>query len=90
MNEMFNLSQMSGLIPSPELNVLANQGLSNSFYIFSTSIRGYALKWVNGTTVKRCYGCSMEIVNHPKVPLEELVIVLLDYREYRQRLASQI
>ena len=29
MNEMFNLSQMSGLIPSPELNVLANQGWCN-------------------------------------------------------------
>ena len=26
MTEMFNLSQMSGVIPSPELNVLANQG----------------------------------------------------------------
>ena len=52
--------------------------------------QGFALKWVNGTTVTRCYGCGMEIPNPPKIPLEELVIGSRDYREYRHRLTSQI
>ena len=51
---------------------------------------GFALKWVNGTTVTRCYGCGMETSNPPKIPLEELVIVPRDYREYRHRLTGQI
>ena len=29
MTEIFDLSQMSGVIPSPELNALANQGCYN-------------------------------------------------------------
>ena len=32
----------------------------------------------------------MEIPNPPKIPLQELVIVLRDYREYRNRLTGQI
>ena len=90
---MFSLSQMSGLIPSPELNALANQGWHSQPIVSTPSLlsyQGFALKWVNGTTGTRCYGCGMEIPNPPKIPLEELVIVSRDNREYRHRLTGQI
>ena len=59
MTEMFNLSQMLGVTPSPELNALANQGWYNQPIVSTLSVlpyQGFALKWVNGTTVTRCYG----------------------------------
>ena len=93
MTEMFNLSQMSGVIPSPELNAIANQGWYNQPTVSTPSVLLYqdlALKWVNGTTVTKCHGCGMQIPNSPKIPLEELVIVLRDYREYMRRVIGQI
>ena len=94
MTEMFKLSQMSGVIPSPELNAMdANQGWYNQPIVSTPSVlpyQGFALKWVDGTTVTRCYGCGMEIPNTPKIPLEELVVVSCDYREHRHRVTGQI
>ena len=78
MTEMFNLSQMSGIIPSPELNAMdSNQGWYNQPIVSTPSVlpyQGFALKWVDGTTITRCYGCGMEIPNAPKIPLDEVVI----------------
>ena len=93
MNEMINLSQILGVLPSFELNALANQGWCNQPIVSTPSVlpyQGFALKWVNGTTFTRCYGCGMEIPNPPKIPLEELVIVSRDYRDHRHRLTGQI
>ena len=93
MTEMFNLLQMSGVISSPELNALTNQGWYNQPIVSTPSVlscQGFALKWVNGTTVTTCYRCGVEIPNPLKIPLEELVIVSRDYPEYRHRLTGQI
>ena len=59
MTEMFNLSQMSGVYPSPELNAKANQGWYNQPIVLTPSVlpyQGFALKWINGTTVASYYG----------------------------------
>ena len=93
MTDMVNLSQMSGIILSPELNAPANQGWYNQQIVSTPSVlpyQGFALKWVNGTTVTRCYQCGMEIPNPLKIPLEDLVIVLRDYREYRHRWSNSV
>ena len=93
MTEMFNLSQRSAVSPSPELNAMANQGWQNQPIVSTPSVlpyQGFALKWVNDTTVTSCYECGMEISNPPKIPLEELVTVSRDYREYRHRVTGQI
>ena len=84
---------MSGVIHSPDLNALANQGWYNQPIVYTLSVLPYqdfALKWVNGTTVIKCYGCGMEIPNPPKIPLKEIVIVSRDYQKYRHRLTDQI
>ena len=79
MTDMFNLSQISGIIPSPELNEMdSNQRWYNQPIVSTPSVlpyQGFALKWVDGMTITRCYGCGMEIPNPPKIPLEEIVIV---------------
>ena len=41
MSEMFNISQMSGVIPSPELNALANQGWYNQQIVLTPSVLPY-------------------------------------------------
>ena len=46
MGEMFNLSEMSGVIPSPEMNALANQGWYNQPIVSTPSAlpyQGFAL-----------------------------------------------
>ena len=55
-----------------------------------TTLYRKGLRWVNGTRVTRCYQCGMEKPNPPKTPLEDLVIVLRDYWEYRHKLTGQI
>ena len=93
MTEIFNLFQMSGVILSPGLNAMANQGWHNQTIVSTYSVLPYqcfALKWVNSTTVTRCYAYGMEIPNPPKILLEELVIVSRDYLEYRHRVTGQI
>ena len=73
MTKMFNLSQMSGIIPPPKLNAIVNQGWYNEPIVSRPLVfpyQGFSLKWVNGTTVTICYGCGMEILNPPKIPLE--------------------
>ena len=72
MTEMFNFYQMSGVISSPELNALTNQGWYNQPIVSTPSVlpyQGFALKWVNGTTVTTCYGCGVEIPNPPKITI---------------------
>ena len=43
------------------------QQVSNNFF----------LKWVNVTTVSKCYGCNGRIPNAPTTPLENLIIARL-------------
>eukprot|EP00794_Sanderia_malayensis_P001057 gene1057-394_t len=50
----------------------------------------FTLKWVTGTTVSRCYGCSGKIINPPLPGPDDIVIVYKDIREYRDRQTGQI
>ena len=43
---------------------------------------GFSIKWVTGTTVSSCYGCSLAIVNPPILPEHAFCIVHLDVRHY--------
>ena len=59
---------------------VTQQQLSNNFL----------LKWVNGTTVSKCYGCNGRIPNPPTTPLENLIIARKDVRHYRHRTTGQL
>ena len=43
---------------------------------------GFSIKWVAGTTVSSCYGCSLAIVNPPILPEHAFCIVHRDLRHY--------
>ena len=49
---------------------VTQQQVSNNFF----------LKWVNGTTVSKFYGCNGRIPNPPTTPLENLIIARKDVR----------
>ena len=59
---------------------VTQQQVSNNFF----------LKWVNGTTVSKFYGCNGRIPNPPTTPLENLIIARKDVRHYRHRTTSQL
>ena len=50
----------------------------------------FQLKWVQGTTVKKCYGCGGGIQNPPVQRPDDLVVVCRDFREYRDRMTGQL
>ena len=50
----------------------------------------FLLKWVNGTTFSKCYGCKGRIPNPPTTPLENLIIARKDVRYYRHRTTNQL
>ena len=54
--------------------------MSNNFF----------LKWVNGTTVSKCYGCNGRIPNPPTTPLENLIIARKDVTHYHHRTTDQL
>ena len=59
---------------------VAQQEVSNDFF----------LKWVNGTTVSKFYGCNGRIPNPPTTSLENLINARKDVRHYRQRATGQL
>ena len=59
---------------------VTQQQVSNNFF----------LKWVNGTTVSKFYGCNGRIPNPPTTPLENLIMARKDVRHYRQRTTGQL
>ena len=59
---------------------ITQQQVSNNFF----------LKWVNGTTVFKCYGCNGRIPNPPTTPLENLTITWKDVRHYCRRTTCQL
>ena len=42
----------------------------------------FCLKWVQNTTVSKCYGCNQAIHNPPRNEVEGLIVVYRDYRCY--------
>ena len=54
-----------------------------------SSMVPFSLKWLPGTTVSRCYGCGMEIMNPPTAGPDDLIIVHRDFRCYRERETGQ-
>ena len=81
-NGYFNQQPSTGQSP---LNVqlhynITQQQVSNDFF----------LKWVNGTTVSKCYECNGRIPNHPTTPLENLINTRKDVWHYRHRTTGQL
>ena len=66
----------------------ANQGssLSNQWNGLPP-VSAFQLKWVQGTTVKKCYGCGGDIQNPPVQQPDDLVI-FQDFQQYRDRMTS--
>ena len=46
---------------------------------------GFSIKWVVGTTVSSCYGCSLAIANPPILPQHTFYFVHLDVRHYNDQ-----
>ena len=46
------------------------------------TLEGFSIKWVAGTTLTSCYGCSLEIGNPPILPEHAFCIVHQDVRHY--------
>ncbi len=49
----------------------------------------FCLKWLPGTSVSRCYGCSQAIINPPLPGADDIVVVFRDIREFHDRLTGQ-
>jgi hypothetical protein len=54
------------------------------------AIASFQLKWVQGTTVKKCYGCGGDIQNPPVQRPDDLIVVCRDFRQYRDRVTGQL
>ena len=67
-------------------NPYANQGSSLSNQGNGLPASAFQLKWVQGTTVKKCYGCGDNIQNPPVQRPDDLVVVFVvvcwDFRQY--------
>ena len=50
----------------------------------------FFLKWVQGMTVWKCYGCNRVIQNPPLQRPDDLIVFCRDVREYRDRLSGQL
>ena len=71
-------------------NPYANQGSSLSNHGNDLPAGAFQLKWVQGTTVKKCYGCGGDIQNPSVQRLDDLVVVCRDFRQYRDRMTGQL
>ena len=58
--------------------------------VLNIPYNNFFLKWVNGTTVSKCYGCNGRIPNPPTTPLENLIIARKDVRHYHHRTTGQL
>ena len=81
--------QISPAYESPT-NPYANQGSSLSNHRNGLPAGAFQLKWAQGTTVKKCYGCGGDIQNPPVQLPDDLVVVCRDFRQYRDRMTGQL
>ena len=81
--------QFSPAFESPA-NPYAYQGSSLNNQGNGLPASAFQLKWVQGTTVKKCYGCGGDIQNPPVQRPNDLVVVCRDFRQYRDRMTGQL
>ena len=64
----------------PPTNPYVNQGSGVINQGNSLPASAFQLKWVQGTTVKKCYKCGGDIQNPPVQRPDDLVVVCRDFR----------
>ena len=68
-------------IQSHQTNLLYGSPQQNANH---SQVNSFCLKWVNNTTVSRCYGCKGDIPNPPGNSAEALIVVYRDFRSFFQ------